>query len=205
MAKASKSKRERFVFYSRPLFRTCEIICNHAARLFFKREALAHGAVRTELDGLNRQRVAFQRDLNVIGGSHGHVCADCKGKCCGGVRERDAFIDRIIQVPETEHLSARRKEGDMVAYKLMGKGDEGSVAVMEAECVAGHCPELTVQGCRIPYELRPIQCTAYFCRKTIDELSPEECETGIAALAGLMRIQLKTVGLAIRSRGAKAD
>jgi len=203
VAKASKGKRERFVFYSRPLFRTCEIICNHAARLFFKRDALAHEAVQAELDRLNRERIDFQRDLNKIGGSHGHICADCKGKCCGGVRERDAFIDRVIQVPETEHLSARRTEGEMVAYKLMGDRD-GSVAVMEAECVAGHCPELTVEGCRIPYELRPIQCTAYFCRKTIDELSPQECDTGVAALAGLMRVQLRTVGLAIKSRGVKS-
>ena len=195
----SKTKRELFVFYSRPLFRTCEIICNHAARIFFKRQALAHEQVRVELDRMNQERIGYQRDLNVIGGSHGHVCADCKGKCCGGVRERDAFIDRVIQHPETEHLSARRKTGEMVAYKLMGERD-GSVAVMEAECVGGHCPELTVQGCKIPYELRPIQCTAYFCRKTIDELTPQECDKGIRALAGLMGVQLRTVGLAIRSR-----
>ena len=82
---------------------------------------------------------------------------------------------------------------------MMSKHD-GSVAVLEAECVAGHCPELTVKGCKIPYELRPIQCTAYFCRKTIDELSAQECDKGIRALAGLMRVQLRTVGLAIKSR-----
>ena len=198
----SRTKRELFVFFSRPLFRTCEIVCNHAARVFLKQKALSHSYVRDELDRLNRERIDLQRDLNIIGGSHGHVCADCKGKCCGGERERDAFIDRVIQDPETEHLSARRTTGEMAAYKLR---DEGSVAVLEAECVEGYCPELTIEGCRIPYELRPIQCTAYFCRKTIDELSPKECDTGIRALAGLMRVQLRTVGLAIRSRlGAKA-
>ena len=193
----SKTKRELFVFYSRPLFRTCEIVCNHAARLFLKKDALSHSHVRDELDRLNRERIDFQRDLNIIGSSHGHVCADCKGKCCGGERERDAFIDRVIQDPETEHLSARRTTGEMPAYKLR---DEGSIAVLEAECVEGHCPELTIEGCRIPYELRPIQCTAYFCRKAIDELSPNECDTGLRALAGLMRVQARTVTLAIRSR-----
>lgn len=203
MAKASKAKREKFVFYSRPLFRTCEIVCNHAARVFLRRDVLAQESVQSELMELNRKRIDFQRDLNEIGGSHGHVCADCKGKCCGGVRERDAFIDRIIQHPETQHLSARRTEGEMVAYKLMEQNPTVSTAVMEAECVPGHCPELTVEGCKIPYELRPIQCTAYFCRKTIDELSPQECDTGTAALAGLMRIQLKTVALAVRSRRLK--
>lgn len=196
----SKTKRELFVFYSRPLFRTCEIICNHAARVFLKRDALGHSVMRGKLDGLNKERIDYQRELNAIGGSHDHVCAECKGKCCGGVRERDAFIDRVIQDPETQHLKARRVTGEMAAYKVMSQRDGGSAAVLEAECVGGHCPELTVQGCKIPYELRPIQCTAYFCRKTIDELSAQECDRGVRALAGLMSVQLRTVGLAIRSR-----
>ncbi len=196
----SKTKRELFVFYSRPLFRTCEIICNHAARIFMKKAALGSPKVREELEKLNKERIDYQRELNVIGGSHGHVCADCKGKCCGGVRERDAFIDRVIQDPETEHLSGRRKCGEMAAYKVMSKQSGGSVTVIEAECVPGHCPELTVKGCRIPYELRPIQCTAYFCRPTIAELSVDECNRGIRAMAGLMSVQMRTVGLAIRSR-----
>lgn len=203
MSKASKSKRELFVFYSRPLFRTCEIICNHAARILFRREALGHGTMKEELASLNRERIGFQKDLNQIGGSHGHVCADCKGKCCGGVRERDAFIDRIVQLPETRHLRARRTSGEMAAYELMDQNPTIASAAVQAECVGGHCPELTVEGCRIPYELRPIQCTAYFCRKTVDELSPQECDTGIKALGGLMRVQMRTVGLALRSRSLK--
>lgn len=88
----------------------------------------------------------------------------------------------------------------MVPYKVMSKDKSGSVAVMEAECVPGFCTELTVKGCKIPYELRPIQCTAYFCTKTIDELSNQECDKGIKALAGLMRIEMQMVMLAIRSR-----
>lgn len=196
----SRKKRELFVFYSRPLFRTCEIICNHAARIFMKKSALGSSEMRGELEKLNKERIGYQRELNVIGGSHGHVCADCKGKCCGGVRERDAFIDRVIQDPETDHLSARRKCGAMAAYKVISKQIGGSVAVDEAECVPDHCPELTVQGCKIPYELRPIQCTAYFCRATVNELSSDECDKGIKALAGLMSVQMRTVGLAIRSR-----
>lgn len=201
--KAKKSKRELFVFYSRPLFRTCEIICNHAARIFLKKSSLSSEWVRLELDQLNEKRIGFQRDLNIIGGSHGHVCAECRGKCCGGVRERDAFIDRIIQDPETPNLCARRTEGEMAAYKLLAGKEHGGTAVMAAAPVPDHCPELTVEGCRIPYELRPIQCTAYFCRKTIDELSSQECDTGIRALAGLMKIQVRTVMLAIRSRMGK--
>lgn len=195
----SRIKRELFVFYSRPLFRTCEIICNHAARIFMKKSALGSSKMRENLSKLNNERIGHQRELNIIGGSHGHVCAECKGRCCGGVRERDAFIDRVIQDPETEHLGARRKSGEMAAYKVMAKQAGGSVVVIEAESVPGHCPELTVRGCRIPYELRPIQCTAYFCRATVNELSAQECDRGIRAMAGLMSVQLCIVWLAIRS------
>lgn len=200
-SKASRIKRELFVFYSRPLFRTCEIFSNHAVRLFVKKSSLTQIKLRNELSNLNKVRIKYQSDLNEIGGSHEHICADCKGKCCGGVRERDAFIDRIIQDPDTSHLRPRRKNGEMAAYKL-AKEDE-KFLIKDAKWVEGHCPELTIEGCKIPYELRPIQCTAYFCRDTIDELSKEECETGIKALAGLMKVQQKVLILAFKSWFAK--
>ena len=195
MPSKSYLKRSVMQFYAKPLFRTCEIICNHAARLADSNGALARPQAQAELQKLDELRKALQSDLHRIGESHGEVCAKCKGKCCGGVRERDAFTDRVIQDPQTPYRSARRKEGQQVAYKKMG-----AVAVLDAEPVEGHCIELTTRGCRIPYELRPIQCTAYFCGDTIEELSDEERNTGIRALSGLMGVQVKTVLLAIRSR-----
>ena len=194
----SKIKRKIFMFYSRPLFRTCEIICNHAARIFEKEKSLAR--VQSEIEELNHKRMQGQRILDRVGKSHGHVCANCKGKCCGGVRERDAFTDRILQDLDTSHRAARRKSGEMAAYKAMAKKTGGSVAVMDAKPVPGHCPELTTKGCRIPYELRPIQCTAYFCNPTVEELSEIECKIGIKALASLMNVQIQTVLLALKSR-----
>lgn len=196
--KASLLKRKLFHAYSKPFFRTCEIICNHAARIFMKHSSLENTAVRGELEKLNSARMEYQRVLNEIGGSHIHVCAECKGKCCGGERERDAFTDRILQNPDSEHLHARRKTGNMAAYDVVAK--QGAAIPTDAECVKGFCPELTVKGCRIPYELRPIQCTAYFCGPTTKELSSAECDRGITALAGLMRVQMKTVMLALTSR-----
>lgn len=189
----SRIKRELFLFYSRPLFRTCEIICNHAARLFMKKSALGHPKIREQLERLNKNRIDLQRELNSIGTGHSHICAECRGKCCGGVRERDSFIDRIIQDPETRHLSARRKSGEMPAYKYITHSTE----IAEAKPVEGFCAELTNQGCKIPYELRPMQCTAYFCRLAIRQLSETDCDRGIRALTGLMRVQFRTVILAI--------
>ena len=199
MSTASKTTRRLFMFYSRPLFRTCEIISNHAARIFLKKSSLAKPGLRNKLGELDDRRKAFQGDLNRIGNSHGYVCAECKGKCCGGARERDAFLDRVLQDPDTSHLKARRKCGEMAAYKLLAAGNKPIAVAEDAERVDGFCPELTVQGCRIPYDLRPIQCTAYFCNKTVDALSQHECTTGIKALYGLMKIQLQAVLLAFRS------
>ncbi|MEN6356509.1 MAG: hypothetical protein ABFD83_05420 [Armatimonadota bacterium] len=194
----SRIERTKFLLWSRPVFRTCEIICNHAARLFERGKSLAHAG--SELRELNRKRMQYQRILNRIGSSHGHVCADCKGKCCGGVRERDAFTDRVLQHPQTPYRQGRRKKGKMAPYDVAAERVKSNTAAMQAECVPGHCPELTAKGCRIPYELRPIQCVAYFCNATINELSPHQCRTGSKALIGLMKIQIATVLLALRSK-----
>ena len=203
MTTASNTTRRLFMFYSRPLFRTCEIIANHAARIFMSKSSLSKPGVRGRLSKLDEQRKVFQGDLNRIGNSHGYVCAECKGKCCGGARERDAFLDRVIQDPQTNHLKARRKCGEMAAYKLLSADNKPIAVAEDAERVPGFCPELTVQGCRIPYDLRPIQCTAYFCNKTVDALSQHECNTGIRALSGLMKIQLQTMLLALGSSLSK--
>lgn len=192
----SRISRVRFLWLSRPLFRTCEIICNHAARLFERRRGLEQR--KAEIEELNWQRIKYQRVLNRIGNSHGHVCAACKGKCCGGTRERDAFTDRVLQLPSTQHRAARRKEGVMAPHTILG----GCAAAQGSEPVPGYCPELTTKGCRIPYELRPVQCTAYFCNAAINALSPRECNIGSKALIGLMKVQVKAVGLAL-SGGSK--
>lgn len=192
----------RFLFYSRLLFRTCEVVCNHAARLAERNGSLKAPAAQAALEELNAQRIAFQGELHRIGSSHIDVCAECKGKCCGGARERDAFTDRVLQDPETIHRAARRREGQLAAYKATADS-EGAVCLLEAESVAGYCPELTCQGCRIPYELRPVQCAAYFCSAAVAKLSHEERRAGIAALKGLMGMQVRTVLLALKSRSMR--
>lgn len=196
----SRISRIQFILWSRPVFRTCEIVCNHAARLFERGRSLAQA--RADLEELNRKRMQCQRILNRIGNSHDHVCAECKGKCCGGARERDAFTDRVIQHPETPHRTARRITGRMAAYEVAWDS-KGTTAIDDSEVIKpvdGYCPELTTRGCRIPYELRPIQCTAYFCNATVGELSKTECRIGSKALVGLMKIQMRTALLALKSR-----
>lgn len=190
----SRLPRIKFLLWSRPVFRTCEIFFNHAARVFERDRSLA--TRNSELELLNDRRKKYQRILNRIGNSHGHVCMECKGKCCGGARERDAFTDRVLQLPETPHRRGRRKTGEMAPHTLLG----GCKAADGAQPVPGFCPELTTRGCRIPYELRPIQCTAYFCNATINELSDRECNIGYKALIGLMKVQIKTAGLAMRGK-----
>ena len=173
-------KRKTMLVYSRPLFRTCEIVCNHAARMLLNPNLLGRPEVRDHLADLNRRRVDHQLVLRDLGQSHISICADCRGKCCWGGRERDAFTDRVLQDPDSPHLKARRRT--------------------DALKDATTCPELTPEGCRLPYEQRPVQCSAYFCNDTINQLSREECRAGIRALAGLMKVQIETVGMALKRR-----
>jgi hypothetical protein len=197
VAQANFFAKELFIFYSRPLFRTCEIVCNHSARLRFSKARIKHDWVRAELRDLNEKRISFQRELNRISKSHPEVCADCKGHCCGGTRERDAFIDRVMQDPDTPFTAARRKAGSPLLSNVK-VCEEDRVAVCDNH-VEGHCLELTTTGCRIPYELRPIQCTVYFCRRYVNALSRDEIKTGLKAMRGLMVVQLQTVMLMLKA------
>jgi hypothetical protein len=101
--------RMRFLFYARPVFRAWEIVCNHLARWLTHRGALQDVRYQRQLAQLNLRRMAIQRALAEISRSHAHVCAQC-GYCCKGTRERDAFLDRVLQNPQTAHLGARRRE-----------------------------------------------------------------------------------------------
>jgi len=166
--------------YSRPFFRTCEIVCNHAARVLLNPNLLGRADVQDSLADLNRRRVDHQLVLRELGRSHDAVCAECQGRCCHGPRERDAFTDRVLQHPDSPHLGARRRT--------------------EAPNNGNACPELTPEGCRLPLEQRPVQCSAYFCGDAVKKLSGEECRAGIRALAGLMKVQIGTVRLAVKSR-----
>ncbi len=187
-----------FMFVSRFLFRTCEVSCNHVARVL-DGGALAVDSFSGQLALLESRRRRLQRVLRRIGASHDSVCADCKGKCCGGVRERDAYIDRILQDPATPNKKARRLTGELV--KLT---DEQRAAFADAIWVEGHCRELTNKGCRIPCDLRPIQCAAYFCGPTVRQLSQKEGKMSNGVNLALMSVQLKTVGLAFKARFARS-
>jgi len=193
--------RMRFLFYARPLFRAWEIICNHLARWLTNRRALQDVRYQRQLAQLNLRRMEIQRALGEISRSHARVCAQC-GYCCKGTRERDAFLDRVLQNPQTEHLSARRREGVMVGFQLAQA--QNRLLHQGAERPPGYCNELTCKGCRLPNELRPMQCLAYFCGAAVRALSQQECEQGIRLMRQLLRLQWDAVRFAVRSRYSKS-
>ncbi len=198
MGESTATTRARFWLYARPAFRTFDLVCNHTARFLERDRGLSHRDLRAEIAELNERRMRLAHDLARVSGRHGHVCASCKGWCCGSERYRDAFIDRILQDPETSNRipRSRRKvtrEAEHAPLPLRG-------LAREVEFLPDYCPNCTADGCRMSFEHRPMQCLAYFCRRSIATLSAEECETAIDALAGLMRIQARTVALAASSR-----
>lgn len=186
-----------FLFYARPVFRFWEIACNHLARLISHKERMRTPTFQRQWAQLNLRRMEIQRGLAHISCSHAHVCAQC-GHCCKGTRERDAFLDRVLQDPTTPNLGARRREGQMVGFVTAQA--QGLLLHPNAPPVPKACNELTCQGCRLPNELRPMQCLAYFCGAAVRALSQEECEQGICLMKQLLRLQTDAVRLAWRSR-----
>jgi len=197
MRPARWTTRMVFLFYSRPLFRVWEIVCNHAARLLAHKTRMRSLQCSRAWAELNLRRMEIQRGLGAISNSHAHVCAAC-GHCCKGTRERDAFLDRVMQQPDTEHTGARRRTGQMVGLTLAQA--QGLLLHAGVPHATGCCNELTCQGCRLPQTHRPMQCLAYFCGAAARALSQEECEEGIRLLRALMRLQWDAVRLALRSR-----
>ncbi|MCS6863406.1 MAG: hypothetical protein NZT92_24120, partial [Abditibacteriales bacterium] len=180
-----------------PVFRAWEIFCNHAARLIAHKERMRSVQCSRAWAELNLKRMEIQRGLGVISHSHAHVCAAC-GHCCKGTRERDAFLDRVMQNPNTEHIGARRRTGEMVGLRIAQA--QGRLLHADAPKAHGCCNELTCNGCRLPPELSPIQCLAYFCGAAAKALSQQECEEGIRLLKELLKLQWQAVRLAWRSR-----
>lgn len=186
-----------FLFYARPVFRAWEIVCNHLARILVHKTHRNLPYFQKEWARLNLQRIQIQRELGRISQSHAHVCAQC-GHCCQGTRERDAFLDRILQDPSTPHIRARRKQGEMIAF--VRASQQQRILHLQAPHASNACNELTCKGCRIPNELRPMQCLAYFCGSAVRALSQEECEQGIRLIQQLLRLQLDAVRLAFKTR-----
>jgi len=175
--------RARILFYSRFLYRICDIICNHIARLAEAGRGLASPPSASRLARLDQERVRHQSRLEELGKAHMSACTDCAGRCCHGPRERDTFVDRMLRDPRTSHRGARGPD------RPIGSARGRSC-----------CPQLTPDGCKLPYDQRPIQCVTYFCRATVDRFSPQECADGAAALAGLMGIEVAVAAEAVAAR-----
>lgn len=186
-----------FLFYARPVFRAWEIVCNHFARIVVHKTRRNLPYFQKEWARLNFQRLQIQRELGRISQNHAHVCAQC-GHCCQGTRERDAFLDRILQDPSTPHVRARRKQGEMIAF--VHTRYQNRLLHTDAPPSPNACNELACKGCRIPNELRPMQCLAYFCGSAVRALSQEECEQGIRLIRQLLRLQIHAVRLALKTR-----
>jgi hypothetical protein len=186
------------MFYSRFVFRFCDVTCNHIARLADSGGGLDRDHERERLDQLNHERAALQVRLLEISRPYIEVCAGCKGRCCHGPRERDTFIDRVVQDPATPHRAARRRGSRRECEA------ECTVITAEAERAPGCCPQLTVQGCDLAGKTRPIQCVTYFCWAMARALSPAERAESAAAVLRLMGIEVETTRLALgaRVRGA---
>lgn len=199
MSQARFTDRARLILCSRSAYRFFDIVCSHVARILDGRGRLAEADGRRELDRLNLARAEQQRILREIGAKHAAACADCEGRCCHGPRERDTFTDRVLQEPETAERGARRPKGPCDPSRRLAKL-ECPTHVADSQPMPNCCPELTSEGCRLPFELRPIQCVTYFCQACIRDFSREDCGVTSAAVKRLIGIEVAVALLALKLR-----
>jgi hypothetical protein len=137
--------------------------------------------------------------MAALSATHGDACARCRGGCCREERFRDSIVDRVLQdarqpnaEPRSLRSATRERHLDYTPLRAQAT---------TAAAPPDYCPNCTPNGCTLPAEDRPIQCLAYHCRASIAPLSAEECEAGIRALRGLMRVMVETA--ALPGRGAR--
>lgn len=182
------------LLWTRPIFRVCEVVCNHAARVL---GMIAGPGARqsAELDELNEHRAELQQMLQGLSGGHGEVCAECRGRCCHGPRNRQTYIDHLLQTAGSQTLTPTLSLGwrggtEASPQRLPDRGGRSG----------DQCSFLSAEGCRLPYHLRPMQCAAYYCGSAVRSITSAERAEVLWAVRGLMRVHLRAVALMLRSK-----
>jgi hypothetical protein len=186
----------RLWLLARPVFRAVDWHSSYAASWRARRRGTDWTDHATRLAELDEARRTLQVEMAALSATHGEACAACLGGCCTEERFRDSLVDRVLQDPSTPNREPRalrdRKREAHTEYAPLR-----SAAATDA-APADYCPNCTTTGCALAPDDRPVQCLAYHCRASIADLSPEECETGIRTLSGLMRVMVETARLPLR-------
>jgi hypothetical protein len=182
---------------ARPVFRAVDFHASYSAAHRARHRGTDWSEHAERLRDLDLRRRALQSEMAALQATHGAACAECRGGCCTEERFRDSIIDRVLRDPSQPNPAPRG-----LRSKIREKHTDYPPLRDPAATQAAppeYCPNCTPQGCTLPPEGRPIQCLAYHCRASIAPLSAEECEAGIHALKGLMRVMIETAALPSRT------
>jgi hypothetical protein len=192
----SAAQGARFWLLARPVFRAVDWHASYAACARARRRGTDWAVHAERLAELDARRRALQTEMAALSATHGDACAKCRGGCCTEERFRDSLVDRVLQDPATpnpEPRALREKSRERhTEYAPLR-----SAAATDA-APADYCPNCTPTGCTLDAADRPVQCLAYHCRASIADLSPEECDTGIRTLTGLMKVMVETARLPLK-------
>jgi hypothetical protein len=192
----STAQAARFWLLARPVFRAVDWHASYSASARARRRGAAWTAHTERLTELDARRRALQAEMAALSATHGEACAECRGGCCTEERFRDSIVDRVLQDPTTPNLEPRA-----LRKKARERHTEYAplrTVAATAAAPADYCPNCTPTGCTLAADDRPVQCLAYHCRASIADLSPEECDTGIRTLTGLMKVMLETARLPLK-------
>jgi hypothetical protein len=192
----SAAQAVRFWLLARPVFRAVDWHASYAASARARRRGAVWTAHAERLADLDARRRALQAEMAALSATHGEACAECRGGCCTEERFRDSIVDRVLQDPATPNLEPRAMR-EKARERHTEYAPLRTVAATDA-APPDYCPNCTPTGCTLAADDRPVQCLAYHCRASIADLSPEECDTGIRTLTGLMKVMLETARLPLK-------
>jgi hypothetical protein len=104
----------------------------------------------------------------------GHLCGQCRGRCCARGAAWNAFIDRtVLQQWQDLHSGATVEEA-VEAY----------VAALPAAHVEGACLYQTARGCALPRDERAWICNGYACEplQEVQRLAALDPRASVVAL-----------------------
>lgn len=138
----------------------------------------------SRVNELNERRKAIQHDIGKLS-EENRECAKCQGACCKGDYDHFTVVDYLIRMFSDKPLNGYGKLWKPKPFQSLildavrsHSGQRGGN--MEQ---AARCPHLTLSGCDLEIEDRPVRCILWTCRDFRKALP----QKGLMQIGRLMR------------------
>lgn len=164
------------------IYRTWSLF--HRSERRYHRLSYQFGNMGPVINGLNDRRRAIQREISELSGEN-MECAKCRGACCRGDYDHFTVIDYLTRAFSDKPLKQygevwKPKPLRSLVLDTIRSGSNGRGGNTEQ---LARCPHLSVSGCDLEAEDRPMRCVLWTCKDFRRALPPHD----IARMGRLMK------------------